>query len=48
MRPNKPFFVLSPEAEDEKLLKTISKKVDHNHLNLLWDICSIPDYGKNF
>ncbi len=43
-----PYFVMSPEAEDEKLLKVLSKKVDNNNLKLLWEICSIPDYGKNF
>ena len=48
LRPDKPYFLLSPEAEDEKFLKVISQKLDENNLNLLWDICSIPDYGKNF
>tara|TARA_B100000686_G_scaffold345035_1_gene428811 strand:+ start:12173 stop:14665 length:2493 start_codon:yes stop_codon:yes gene_type:complete len=48
-RSNKPHFIMSPEAEDEKLLKLLSNKLDdNNNLKLLWEVCSIPDYGKNF
>ena len=53
--PNKPYLTMSPEAEDERLLKGLSKKasiIDNllsvKEVKLLWEICSIPDYSKNF
>ena len=53
--PDKPYLIMSPEADDEKLLKAISKKEfiinklnSEKELKLLWEICSIPDYSKNF
>ena len=53
--PSKPYLMLSPEAEDEKLLKVLSKNEDiiirligKKEIKLLWEICSIPDYSKNF
>jgi len=53
--PSKPYLMLSPEAEDEKLLKTLSQNKDivirlngKKEIKLLWEICSIPDYSKNF
>ena len=55
LMPNKPYLTMSPEAEDERLLKDLSKKssiIDHllseKEVKLLWEICSIPDYSKNF
>ena len=46
---------MSPEAEDERLLKHLSKKssiidnlLSEKEVKLLWEICSIPDYSKNF
>ena len=43
---------MSPEAEDERLLKDLSKKpsiIDNllsaKEVKLLWEICSIPDYS---
>ncbi len=55
LMPNKPYLTMSPEAEDERLLKDLSKKssiIDNllsaNEVKLLWEICSIPDYSKNF
>ena len=53
--PDKPYLIMSPEADDEKLLKAISKKefiinklCGEIEVKLLWEICSIPDYSKNF
>ena len=53
--PDKPYLIMSPEADDEKLLKAISKKefiinklCSEIEVKLLWEICSIPDYSKNF
>ena len=53
--PNKPYLTMSPEAEDERLLKDLSKKpsiinnlLREKEVKLLWEICSIPDYSKNF
>lgn len=53
--PNQPYLIMSPEAEDEKLLKALSKKLliinnlkGESEVKLLWKICSIPDYSKNF
>ena len=53
--PSKPYLMLSPEADDEKLLKVLSKNEDiiirligKKEIKLLWEICSIPDYSKNF
>jgi len=53
--PNRPYLILSPEADDEKLLKILSKKPSiiknlncESAVKLLWEICSIPDYSKNF
>ena len=55
LMPNKPYLTMSPEAEDERLLKDLSKKpsiIDNllreKEVKLLWEICSIPDYSKNF
>ena len=55
MMPSKPYLILSPEADDERLLKTLSKnpniinRLDGvSEIKLLWEICSIPDYSKNF
>ena len=55
LMPSKPYLILSPEAEDEKLLKILSKNQGivtklngKKEVKLLWEICSIPDYGKNF
>jgi len=47
-RPEKNYFILSPEADDEKFLKVLSKKVDNDNIRLLWEVCSVPDYGKNY
>ena len=55
LMPNKPYLTMSPEAEDERLLKDLSKKpsiinnlLREKEVKLLWEICSIPDYSKNF
>ena len=55
LMPNKPYLTMSPEAEDERLLKDLSKKssiidnlLSEKEVKLLWEICSIPDYSKNF
>ena len=53
--PSKPYLMLCPEAEDEKLLKILSQNPDivyrlngKEEVKLLWEICSVPDYSKNF
>ena len=55
LMPDKPYLTMSPEAEDEKLLKALSKRPSirdnllmENEVRLIWEICSIPDYSKNF
>ena len=55
LMPNKPYLTMSPEAEDERLLKGLSQKssitnnlLSEKEVKLLWEICSIPDYSKNF
>ena len=55
LMPNKAYLTMSPEAEDERLLKDLSKKpsiinnlLREKEVKLLWEICSIPDYSKNF
>ena len=52
LMPDKPYLTMSPEAEDERLLKDLSKKpsiIDNllreKEVKLLWEICSIPDYS---
>jgi len=55
LMPDKSHLTMSPEAEDERLLKALSKRpsikynlLGENEVKLLWEICSIPDYSKNF
>ena len=55
LMPNKSYLTMSPEAEDERLLKALSKKsliknnlLGEKQVKLIWEICSIPDYSKNF
>ena len=47
-RSEKNYFIMSSEADDEKFLKVLSKKVDNENVRLLWEVCSVPDYGKNY